>query len=356
MRNSLLLAILAAVAGPLAAQSVRGRIVGPQGGAVPGAIIVLTDSAGTDRARMLSSAIGSYLLRAPGAGRYTIQVLRIGYPAFRTSPFTLEATGSLELTPTLPDDPIILAELTVTGDDACHADESVGGTTATLLEEVKKAFGSADLALRDRDLRFEVMLRVSRDGQRVEHFEDSVMQTLRSWPVHSLPPDQLRDRGFVQQSDSVSPMYVPPGAQGRVWFGPDPATLFSAPFLATHCYRVVTDPRDAERVGLKFSPVPGRRLSDISGTLWLRRPTLGLERIEYEYVNFPRHLSNGTPIRPSGSMELLKLPSGLWIVSRWVLKAPVEYIRNGEPWGVAGWLEQGGEIRHIRTVQGAVIF
>src|ERR1043165_4506536 len=76
----------------VSAQSVRGRVLGPNGGVMPCAIVVLTDSASTDRTRVLSSAIGSYLLRAPGAGRYTIQVLRIGYPAFRTAPFALEAT------------------------------------------------------------------------------------------------------------------------------------------------------------------------------------------------------------------------------------------------------------------------
>lgn len=345
------------LAAPLSGQSVRGRITGPDGGAIPGAIVVLTDSAGTDRGRMLSSAIGSYLLRAPGAGRYTIQVLRIGYPAFRTPPFDLPSTGSLEVSATLPEDPIVLADLSVSsGDDACHADESVGGATATLLEEVKKAFGAADLALHDRDLRFEVMWKVERSGLHVEHASDSVVQMMRSWPVHSLPPEQFRDRGFVQQADSVDPAYVPTGSEGRVWFGPDPGTLFSAPFLATHCYRIVTDRHDADRVGLKFSPVPGRRLSDIRGTLWLRRRTLGLEKIEYEYINIPRHLTRGTAERARGTMDLLKLPSGLWIVSRWSLKAPVEMLRDNAPTGVAGWLEQGGAIKSIRTTQGAVIY
>lgn len=357
MRPILLFVLVWCCATPLAAQSVRGRILGPDGGVIPGAIVVLSDSAGAVRARVLSSAIGSYALRAPGAGRYTIQVLRIGYPAFRTPPFELASGASLELSPSLPDDPIVLADLSVSaGDDACRADESVGGATATLLEEVQKAFGAADLALHDRELRFEVMLKVERSGLHVEHAADSVVQVMRSWPVHSLPPEQFRDHGFVQQADSVDPSYVPTGAEGRVWFGPDPATLFSAPFLATHCYRVVTDRHDADRVGLKFSPVPGRRLPDIKGTLWLRRRTLALEKIEYEYVNVPRYLTRGTAERARGTMDLLKLPSGLWVVSRWSLKAPVEMVRNNEPTGVAGWLEQGGAIRSIRTSQGAVIY
>ena len=344
------------LAAPLSGQSVRGRILGPDGGVIPGAIVVLSDSAGVDRGRVLSSAIGSYSLRAPRPGKYTLLVLRIGYPAFRTPPFDVAGIGGVEISATLPDDPIVLADLTVSGDDACRADESVGGATATLLDEVQKAFGAADLALHDRDLRFEVMYKVERSGLHVEHASDSVVQVMRSWPVHSLPPEQFRDRGFVQQADSVDPSFVPMGVEGRVWFGPDPATLFSAPFLATHCYRIVVDRHDADRVGLKFSPVPGRRLPDIRGTLWLRRRTLGLETIEYEYVNVPRHLTRGTAERARGTMDLLKLPGGLWIVSRWSLKAPVEMVHNNEPTGVAGWLEQGGAIKSIRTSQGAVIY
>lgn len=356
MRSGLTFALLL-LATPLAGQSVRGRILDPDGGPIPGAIVILADSAGAERGRMLSSPIGSYLLRAPGPGRYALQVLRIGYPAFRGPAFEVPASGLVEVNATLPEDPIVLADLSVSAEDqTCHADESVAGATAQLLEEVQKAVGAADLALHDRDLRFEVVWKVERSGLHVEAAADSVVQVMRSWPVHSLPPEQFRDHGFVQHADSVDAAYVPVGSEGRVWFGPDPTTLFAAPFLATHCYRIVTDGHDADRVGLRFSPVPGRRLADIRGTLWLRRRTLGLETIEYEYVNLPRHLTRGTAERARGAMALLRLPGGLWIVSRWSLKAPVEMVRNNIPTGVAGWLEQGGAIKSIRTVQGTVIY
>lgn len=339
----------------LPAQVVRGRVIGPDGGGVSGAIVTLVDSTGTLAVRVLSSPLGSYLLRAPAAGRYSLRVLRIGFPAFTAPAMQLAAGSAIEYTPTLPDDPIILTEIEVTAGGGCSTGAE-GGATATLLEEVRKAFSSADLALQDRGLRFEVMRRVRRTGLHVEHFEDSVPELLHSWPVHSLPAEQLRDRGFVQSADSVDPRYMPLGSAGRVWFGPDPVTLFSQPFLESHCYTVRRDHDDPDRVGLSFKPARGRRLSDIEGTLWLSRRTLALERIEYEYVNLPRHLTRGTAGRPKGSMELLRLPTGLWIVSRWSLTAPVEQVRDNAPVGIAGWLEQTGEIRRIRTTQGAVIF
>ena len=351
----LLALVLALGTAPLAAQSVRGRVVGVDGRPVAGAIVVLQDSAGTERRRLLSGALGNYLLLAPGAGRYTVQVLRIGYPAFRSDPVRLEASGSVELVLTVPEDPIELGEIVVrSGGESCSASDSIAGATATLLDEVRKAFGSADLALRDRELRFEVLRRQERSGLHVEHATDSVLQVLRSWPIHSLPVRQLVDRGFVQAADSVDPTFVPMGAEGRVWFGPDPTTLFDPAFLGSHCYRIVT--RDADLVGLTFRPARGRRTPDIEGTLWLRRRTLALEKIEYEYVNIPRHLTRGSAVRPRGTMELLRLPSGLWIVSRWSLRVPVERLHNGEAVGVAGWLEDSGEIRHVRGAQGQTIY
>jgi hypothetical protein len=160
----------------------------------------------------------------------------------------------------------------------------------------------------------------------------------------------------VQAWDSVDASYLPLGVtSGRVWFGPDATTLIAEPFLATHCYRTRRNERDADLLGLSFDPVPGRRLPDIAGTLWLRRGTLALERLEYHYVNLPRQyreVKNGT----GGTMQFVRIPGGVWIVARWDLRAPVEEVRNLVPVGVGGYLDEGGRITHIRTRLGAELF
>ena len=341
----------------LAAQGLRGRILGADGAPIPGAIVTLVDTSGATVARVLSSPIGSYLVRAPAPGSYSLRVLRIGFPAFTVPSMMLAAGAAVELTPTLPEDPIVLNDIEITGGGGCN-NGAEGGATATLLEEVRKAFGSMDLALRDRDLRFLVDRYVRRSDKReVVTAADSATQSMTTWPIHSLSADALVRNGFVQAADSVDPGFVPLGAaEGRIWFGPDPTTLFAAPFLASHCFRVVVDRGDRDRIGLAFAPVRGRRMSDIEGTLWLRRSTLALERLEYTYQNLPRHLAGTRAKGAGGTMEFVRLPRGLWVVSRWDLRVPIEEYRNNAPIGVGGWLDEGGRIKSIRTVQGATIY
>lgn len=353
-----ILAVLVLLAAPLAAQSIHGRFLGTDGAPVAGAIVSLVDSSGTEVRRILSSAIGSYALHPQRAGAYTVRVLRIGYAAFTSPPQVLAAGEAVEYSPTLPETPIVLHDIDVSaGGNSCASSDTLStGTTATLLEEVKKAFSSVDLALRDHDLRFLVRgyaRRIDRNAVRLA--ADSAVATLTNWPVHSLPAEALRDHGFVVSADSVDPMYVPIGAAGKVWFGPDPTTLFAEPFLATHCYRVARDSHDTTRVGLTFAPVHGRHLPEIAGTLWLDRTSLGLRSLEYHYVNLPRYFADARK-GTGGTMAFLRLPTGLWIVSGWDLRAPIELLYNSAPVGIAGYLEQGGRIIGIRTTAGVEIY
>jgi hypothetical protein len=326
--------------------------------AVSGAIVALVDAGGVIVSRVLSSPLGSYIVRAPKEGTYTLRVYRIGYAAFKGPPLRLADASSLEYSPLLPDDPIVLNDIDIAAGGGCRPAADQGVAAATLLEEVRKAFGSLDLALRDRELQFQVFRYARRiDNHQAVTDADSGVESMTTWPVHSLPAEQLRDHGFVQLSDSVDPGLFPVLVKGgRVWFGPDPSTLFADPFLATHCFRTLIDPHDHDRLGLAFAPIHGRRLSDIEGTLWIRRPTLALERLEYRYVSLPRHIAIDQSGTAGGKMDFVRLPKGLWVVSRWDLRAPIEVARGTVLVGVGGWLEEGGRIRSIRTVQGAVIY
>jgi hypothetical protein len=340
------------------AQAFHGRVLAADSTAVSGAIVAIVDAGGTVVARVLTSPLGSYVVRVPREGSYSLRVLRIGFPAFNGPSVQLAAGSSLEFSPVLPDDAIVLNDIEIAAGGGCRAAADQGVAAATLLEEVRKAFGAMDLALNDHELRFQVFRYVRRiDKHQAVTEADSAVESMTTWPVHSLPAEQLRDHGFVQMADSVDPVLFPLAQRGgRVWFGPDPATLFADPFLATHCFRTLIDPDDHDRLGLTFAPVHGRRSSDIEGTLWIRRPTLALERLEYRYVNLPHHIAIDQSGSPGGKMDFVRLPKGLWVVSRWDLRAPIEQVRGTVLSGVAGWLEEGGRIRAIRSVQGAVIF
>src|SRR3970040_338138 len=80
--------LLAGVAGlaicapmhPLAGQRVRGQVLHPDSAtAAVGIIVVATDEKGAFLARALTSERGDFELALPGAGRYTVRALRIGY-------------------------------------------------------------------------------------------------------------------------------------------------------------------------------------------------------------------------------------------------------------------------------------
>lgn len=352
-----LVAALMVVARSLPAQAVHGRLRAADSTAVTGAIVALVDSTGATTSRVLSSAIGSFTLRAPRPGRYLVRVLRIGFPAFDSTGFVLRSGETNDYSPVLPDTPIVLSEIDVKAGSACRAGTDQAGVTATLLEEVRKAFGSIDLALRDHDLRFEVRHFAKRtDKNAVLVAQDSAVSTMSSWPVHSLPPELLRDRGFVIPWDSVDGSYLPLGVtSGKVWFGPDATTLFAEPFLATHCYHAERDAHDSTRIGLAFEPVHGRHLPEITGTLWLRRGTLALESLRYEYVNLPRQFRDARNGATGGTMEFARLPVGLWVVSSWDLRVPIEEVDNNVPIGIGGYLEEGGRVGQIRTTQGVIV-
>jgi hypothetical protein len=360
MRTHLTLLACLLLAAPLDAQVVRGRLSDSTGAPVGGAIVTLVAPDRTIAARGLTSSTGNYSVRAPRAGEYTVSVLRIGYPPFRSGLLRVGALETVTFSTALPDDPIVLVDLDVTAGAAgvCRVDTATGSTTATLLEEVRKALDVVGLALADRGLRFQVKRYVRRvDLNSMQTAADSGIQLLSSWPVQSLPAELLAQRGFVQRWDSVDVRYLPFGVtSGKVWFGPDPTTLFSDPFLSTHCYRVVTERSSPDKIGLRFSPTRGRRLPEIDGTIWLDRRTLGLESLEYQYVNLPRHLRDARNGMAGGTMAFARLPGGIWIVKQWDLRAPVEETLNDVPVGIAGYLEEGGKILRIRTTTGDSIY
>jgi hypothetical protein len=352
MRHLLVAAILFCVPLSLTAQAVHGKLTVAGGAPIAGAIVTLVDTGGTVVARVLSTPLGSYSLTTRLTGTFTLRVLRVGFPAWSSRPFTLLAGGVGEINSELPEDAIVLNELEVEGSGgACRVGASEGSATATLLEEVVKALGSAELALKDREYAFQ-MVRLTEllenTGRKVK--SDTLVQLLYTWPFLSLSATKLRDGGFVQRPSATGIDMALDGSDNYYWFGPEASTLLAPPFLETHCFRIVADRKDSTRVGLSFAPVRGRRTADIAGTLWVDRHTLGAHSLDYEYVNVPE----GFPKKGAkGGMEFLKLPNGIWILSRWTIRAPQEGARSVE---LAIWAEQTSWIREIRRMGGELVF
>ena len=69
--------------------------------------------------------------------------------------------------------------------------------------------------------------------------------TLR--PFASVPAAELAERGYMTKERGQ-----------EVYHAPDEDVLFSEPFAATHCLRILADSGGPELVRLGFSPVPVR--------------------------------------------------------------------------------------------------
>lgn len=351
MRVRLLLLLLAGIPSALGAQAVRGRLAVPGNHPVIGAIVTLVDTGGTVVARVLSSPLGSYTLTAQTNGDYTIRVLRVGFPAWSSRRFTLTRGIPTEMDAELPEDAIVLSEIAVEGRGACQVGAEEGSATATLLEEVSKALGSAELALKDREFAFQMVHSVRRTKDSGELIQaDSALALLYTWPIRSLAATKLTTGGFVQRASAAGlELSLTDGQDNFYWFGPDAATLLAPSFLDTHCFRVTQDRRDSTRVGLTFAPVRGRRTPDITGTLWVDRRTLGTRSLSYEYVNVPEQF----PRRGAGGeITFLRLPNELWLVSSWTIRAPMEGLLRG----MTVWVDDGGYIREIRRTDGSLVY
>ena len=341
MRFARLIPLLAVLL-PLraAAQPVIGAVVEEGTGTpVTGAMVILYDSTGTQVDRVLSNAVGRFLVLAENTGPHHITVERIGYANWTTDPFQ---PGSRELlTIQVPVEAIPLAGLDVAGGRRCEVRPEEGRATARVWEEVRKALAAEEYT-RQASLyrytlaRFERTL--DRDAKEVLH-EDTVIAENLSAAFQSLPADYLASRGFVQAEDSTT-----------AYFAPDAGALISDPFLDTHCFGL----REGEegRIGLIFRPLEGREVPEIGGVLWVNAETSELERLEFVYLNLIRSREVG---EPGGEVAFTRLPDGAWIVRDWRIRMPhLAPARGGRIWRSA-YREEGGVTAAITDAHGRTI-
>lgn len=358
----LLLAAAAPLAAPLSAQTVRGTVVRnvDQEG-IRGAVVLLLDERSMVMARTLSSTLGTFVLRAPSAGAYRIQTLRIGFRPQTSDVFTLRADTTVLLA--LSQVPVNLPAVTAQEVANCSENPRDGLATAILWDEAKTAILAADITIRELNYEFEVMLHSRKyDTRTPPELLETLFQRERhqgSQPWSSYPADTLERRGYVTPTDS-----------GLRYVAPDLDVLLSSYFTRTHCFRM----RDARRtpagqLGLEFAPAAGLRRPEIKGVLWFTAETRALRSVEFSYVNLPATVDDTVA---GGEIEFTQLPNGSWILPRWLIRAPVPVkgqladtvIRAGSAVNVWSYLPTdipqssrlrvtGGDLLAVRIVAGA---
>ena len=332
-----------AVAAPLAAQAVQGELVAATTAQpVAGGLVVLLDSAGTERGRVLTDPAGRFFIRAGAAGGYRVKALQIGYRSWLSPAFRLAAGQTLVYRIEMPAVPIELAAITVEAASGCRVHPETGQGAAELWEEAQKALSATELTIAERRYRFRTATteRTLDPRLRVQTEERRTALGFSDWPFESLAPESLARRGFVQDA---------PG--GPLYYGPDVRVLFSAAFLNTHCFRVEQPPPGnggEGLIGLAFEPTAKRRVKDIGGVLWLDRRTAELRYLEFRYTQ----LEDWIPADlVGGRIEFYRLPTGGWILRRWRLRAPIPVVRPGSR-ELYGFREREAEVVEVFTADG----
>lgn len=298
-------------------QVVRGVVIDEASGrGMPGIVVVLLDSAGRRLAGVLADDDGRYAIRTTVPGRFAIRAERIGYRADAPTAVVLKTGETIELRLVTRPVPVLLSAVHVIDKSPCVNGAADGREISTVWDETRKALFATDLTQRQelftaRVSRFERTVD-ARSGRVTNYRTTQGTGTTRS-PFVSLPAAQLSANGYVRQV-----------AGETIYYGPDAGVLVSDEFLRDHCFRLREGAgRRTGLIGLGFEPVRGRDKPDISGTLWIDRATAELRDLEYVYRQLPNLPSAVKSDDFGGRIEFHRMPTGAWIVERWVIRMPV---------------------------------
>lgn len=299
---------------PLVAQqdppTVSGTLVAAgTGEPVEGAFVTLRDSAGRRAAGAMSASGGSFVLEAPGPGRYRLRVQRIGFDTWTGDGFRLATGEHRGRRLQIPVRPVKVENLTVETERRCRTSRSSATRGFRLWNEARKALHTASWLVE----RYHFAVREYRRRLGPETGEPKEKGSwsrsgVRREPFQSVATSRLVGHGFVERARDT-----------LVYRAPDADVLLSERFARTHCFAIDRD--SAGRVGVRFRPLPGRNTPDIQGVLWFRRDPFGLDRLDFEWVNLPIGISReGAEF--GGRIVFDRTLAGAWFVRRWRLRMP----------------------------------
>ena len=275
----------AASAPPADAQpaAVEGVARAEDGGApIPFALVRLVpaDSAATPSGtppQGITSAEGRFRFGGLAAGRYRVQLLRIGYRPVLSDPVRVAAGETAQLPLRVASQALQLPAVTISA-DACVRAEALAEhpTILTLWQQARDGASIREGLM----ARFRYTSVVREEG--AELTADGATpgavleQTLRFDPRSSLKnAARIRahrlSRGYYGPNDG--------------WGLPNEQDVLHDDFLRAHCLESSVERGDGE-VGLRFRPLRARRgFLDVGGTIWLDSATYLARRLELEYVD-----------------------------------------------------------------------
>jgi hypothetical protein len=304
--------------------------------------VMLVDSLGVEHAAALTDSAGRFRLRAPVTGRFHVVARQLGHEDGVSGVLELIAGRTDQVALSLRERALPLAAITVEAERRCDTSRDEGTAAAILWDEARKALSgirwtgrTAQLAYRTRhfERRLDLNLRTLSESE-------SMKVSRGERPFTTPAPEQLAEHGFVQPLNDTF-----------VFYAPDAEVLLSDAFADTHCFRARRGSgANSGLVGLGFEPLPGRRVADVTGTMWIDTGSAALRFLEFNYTGIdygPRTRDLG------GRIDFSRLPSGAWITERWWIRGPVtgERLRDLPPTRrrdpLLGFKETGAELQAI---------
>lgn len=329
-----LLLVLTAIPG-LSAQRIRVRLSDSVSGRpIGGALVSVMNASGAVVRERIADSVGRQMFSLDGPGSYTVRVRRIGYSPYVSPPLELGPSDTRDVDLRLSGAKTLLPTVSINAQDrGCRAIGGRDASSLALWDDIETALSANAVTSKEALLqialeRFEQTL--DRGGKVTARSTQRMVSDSEITLFATQDPDVLSRRGYVVRDDASD-----------VYYGPDAAVLLSESFARDHCFGVTTGTGLPGQIGLTFSPAPGRRIPDISGTLWVDSASRELRFLEYRYVNrdLPRYAEG-----IGGRIFFERLASGAWLVSDWVIRAPLAHYTPTLLLTLDGYRETGGRI------------
>lgn len=338
------------------AQTIRGtaRVADTKQGSAQ-TTIALVDSLGDIVAGITTGDSGIYMLRAPHAGTYRVRARRIGFTPDSSRAIVVASDATVTFDPVMARLTTQLAAVRVQESRRCVLAPQAGAEALRLWQEAQNALSGAAVNMvsgRSSFLLNRFQRELDSQGKRVIRSTRWQLATRGSETYASISADSLATQGFVKMIGSDA-----------IYYAPDARTLLSDAFARTHCLRPVAGATGSDSVGLAFEPVGSDHHTEVAGTLWLARSTGKLMYLEFRYVDATAGgATDQKAPHATGRVDYRELPGGAWIISSWVIRAPLMRVtaarnvttafgavRTESVSSVTGWWEFGGDVADVTT-------
>ena len=346
-RVALSMMLIGAVGSHADAQSIRGRILLPDG-VTPSAGIVVSaqDSAGTVIGNAQTNSAGAYTIPLPGPGLYRIRVLRIGFRPLVGPQTRVGSEGFVAPDVTLAAIAVRLAAASTRERDDCTSVRATAQSLVVVWEQAQAALTAATITERRGQVRYVVLVAGGHEDAVTYHAGEQYArarnaeidstrwrQMVSTRPFDTAPPESLLATGYIHRI----------GASQLVFDSPSAELVLADRFAAMHCFSLVDGGVDHPAwIGLHFEPrSTSDSLREIRGTLWLDTATAELRRLEFKYVAVDKAWMTLCDRRPDtearltrpceryidfenmglgGEMDFRRLAGGQWIVTQWTVR------------------------------------